>query len=35
MKVPAEDLRKMLGLTSVSFVRGDKPLAVVDQTLAG
>ena len=34
MKVAADDLRKMLGLTSVSFVRGDKPLAIVDQTIA-
>ena len=34
MKVPAEDLRKFLGLTTVSFVQGDKPLAIVDQTIA-
>ena len=35
MKVPAEDLRKFLGLRTVTFVQGDKPLAVVDQALAG
>lgn len=34
MKVPAEELRKLLGLTSVNVVRGDKPLAIVDETLA-
>lgn len=35
MKVPAEELRKLLGLTSVNVVRGDKPLAILDHTLAG
>ena len=35
MKVPAEDLRKFLGLSTVTFVQGDKPLAIVDQTIAG
>ena len=34
MKVPTEDLRKFLGLTTVNVVQGDKPLAIVDQTLA-
>jgi len=34
MKVPAEDLRKFLGLTTVNYVQSSKPLAVVDQTLA-
>ncbi|HEV3163481.1 MAG TPA: metallophosphoesterase [Isosphaeraceae bacterium] len=31
--VPAEKLRAMLGLTSVNYVVGRKPLAVVDSTL--
>jgi 3',5'-cyclic-AMP phosphodiesterase len=35
MKVPAEDLKKFLGLSTVTFVQGDKPLAIVDDTLAG
>jgi hypothetical protein len=34
MKVPAEQLRSVLGVTSVSFVRGQKALAVVDSNLA-
>jgi 3',5'-cyclic-AMP phosphodiesterase len=34
MKVPAEQLRAMLGLTSVDFVRGKHALAVTDSTLA-
>jgi 3',5'-cyclic-AMP phosphodiesterase len=34
MKVPAEQLRSMLGLTSVDFVRGKRALAVTDSTLA-
>jgi len=33
--VPAEKLRSMLGLTSVSFLESNKPLAVIDSTLAG
>jgi Icc protein len=33
MKVPAEQLRSLLGLTSVNFVRGKHALAVVDSTL--
>ena len=34
MKVPAEKLRSLLGVTSVNFVRGNTPLAVVDTPLA-
>ncbi len=34
MKVPAEDLRRMLGLTSVRQAKGHEGLAVVDSTLA-
>ena len=34
MKVPAEKLRGLLGVTDVNFVRGNKTLAVVDSTLA-
>jgi 3',5'-cyclic-AMP phosphodiesterase len=33
MKVPAEKLRSILGLTEVNFVRGRHELAVVDSTL--
>lgn len=33
MKVPAEQLRAMLGLTAVNFVRKKHPLAVTDSTL--
>ncbi len=33
MKVPAEQLRGLLGVTDVSFVRGKHSLAVVDSTL--
>jgi 3',5'-cyclic AMP phosphodiesterase CpdA len=33
MKVPAEQLRSVLGVTSVNFVRGQKALAVVDSNL--
>jgi 3',5'-cyclic-AMP phosphodiesterase len=32
--VPASKLRSLLGLTSVSYVQGDKALAVIDSTLA-
>ena len=35
MKVPAEKLRSVLGLTSVNYIQGAKALAVVDSTLAG
>ena len=34
MKVPAEQLRSILGITDVSYVRGQQALAVVDATLA-
>jgi 3',5'-cyclic-AMP phosphodiesterase len=34
LKVPAELLRNLLGLTSVNFVQGKTPLAVVDSSLA-
>jgi 3',5'-cyclic-AMP phosphodiesterase len=34
MKVPAEELRKLLGITDVNFVRGQQALAVVDSNLA-
>jgi 3',5'-cyclic AMP phosphodiesterase CpdA len=34
MKVPAEQLRNMLGLSHVNFVQGAHPLALVDSTLA-
>ncbi|HEY1423391.1 MAG TPA: metallophosphoesterase [Candidatus Acidoferrum sp.] len=33
MKVPAEQLRKVLGITDVNFVRGQNALAVVDSNL--
>jgi 3',5'-cyclic AMP phosphodiesterase CpdA len=35
MKVPAERLRGLLGVTDVNFVRSKHSLAVVDSTLAG
>ena len=35
MTVPAEQLRSMLGITSVDVRTGDKPLAIADTTLAG
>jgi 3',5'-cyclic-AMP phosphodiesterase len=34
MKVPAEQLRSVLGITDVNYIRGQHPLAVVDSTLA-
>jgi len=34
MKVPAEQLRSLLGITDVDYVRGHHSLAVVDSTLA-
>jgi Icc protein len=34
MKVPAEQLRSVLGITDVNYVRGKNALAVVDSTLA-
>jgi 3',5'-cyclic-AMP phosphodiesterase len=35
MKVPAEKLNEMLGITDVNFVRGKHSLAIVDSTLQG
>jgi len=34
MKVPAEELRKVLGITDVNFVPGQQALAIVDRKLA-
>jgi 3',5'-cyclic AMP phosphodiesterase CpdA len=34
MKVPAEQLRSILGITDVNYVRGQRALAVVDSSLA-
>src|SRR5215467_9972512 len=34
MKVPAEQLRSVLGITNVNFVRGQRALAVVDSNLS-
>jgi 3',5'-cyclic-AMP phosphodiesterase len=33
MKVPAEQLRALLGITDVNFVRGQQALAIVDSSL--
>jgi 3',5'-cyclic AMP phosphodiesterase CpdA len=35
LKVPAEKLRSLLGLTDVDYVRGKGSLAIIDSTLAG
>ncbi len=35
MKVPEDQLRSLLGLTKVNYVRGSEGLAVIDSTLAG
>ena len=35
MKVPADQLRKVLGLASVDYVPGRHALAVIDTTLEG
>jgi hypothetical protein len=35
MLVPADQLRTKLGLSTVTVVQGNKPLAIVDKTLAG
>ncbi|CAM5773785.1 metallophosphoesterase [Labrys miyagiensis] len=35
MKVPAGELRKMLGIATVDFVSGSEPLAIIDRPLAG
>jgi hypothetical protein len=34
MKVPAEQLRSVLGVTDVNYIQGQNALAVVDSTLA-
>jgi hypothetical protein len=34
MTVPADQLRSVLGITSVAVRVGDKPLAITDTTLA-
>lgn len=34
MKVPADQLRSLLGVTSVSYIQGNHSLAIVDSTLA-
>jgi len=34
MKVPAEQLKSVLGITNVNYVQGQHALAVVDSTLA-
>jgi len=34
MKVPAEQLKSVLGITDVNYVQGQHALAVVDSTLA-
>jgi 3',5'-cyclic AMP phosphodiesterase CpdA len=34
MKVPAEQLKNVLGITNVNYVRGNHALAIVDSTLA-
>jgi Icc protein len=35
LKVPADQLRKVLGITNINYVAGNNHLAVVDATLAG
>jgi 3',5'-cyclic AMP phosphodiesterase CpdA len=35
MKVPADELSSVLGITDVNFVRGKHSLAIIDSTLAG
>jgi hypothetical protein len=34
MKVPADQLRKVLGITRVDVRTGSQPLAIIDKTLA-
>jgi hypothetical protein len=34
MKVPAEQLKSVLGITDVNYIQGQQALAVVDSTLA-
>ena len=33
MKVPADQLRSLLGITDVNYVKGKHSLAIVDSTL--
>jgi 3',5'-cyclic-AMP phosphodiesterase len=33
MKVPADQLKQVLGITDVNFVRGQKALAILDENL--
>ena len=33
MKVPAEQLRSLLGLTSVKYIEGQQTLAIIDSSL--
>src|ERR1700724_75601 len=35
MLVPADKLRTLLGLSTVTVAQGNKPLAIIDKTLAG
>jgi hypothetical protein len=35
LKVPAGELRRLLGIASVDFVRGTEPLAIIDSPLLG
>ncbi|MDE2065389.1 MAG: metallophosphoesterase, partial [Bradyrhizobium sp.] len=35
MLVPADQLRSKLGLSTVTVMQGNKPLAIIDKTLAG
>ena len=35
MKVPAGELRNYLGIASVTYLEHNKPLAIVDTSLAG
>jgi hypothetical protein len=34
MKVPAEQLKSILGITDVNFVRGKHALGIIDSSLA-
>jgi hypothetical protein len=34
MKVPADRLKQVLGITDVTYLRGTHPLAIVDSSLA-
>jgi 3',5'-cyclic AMP phosphodiesterase CpdA len=35
MKVPADELRKVLGITDVNYIKGKHSLAIIDSTLGG